>query len=79
MWNWVWIGQYAGNEVSIEEDCSDEVPEPSDEEPEPSDEEQSNSDTVPGITHSVVFKCIGHMKEKRYQEVIAFIRVKRYQ
>ena len=31
---------------------------------------------VPLITHSVIFKCIGHLKESRYQEVLASAKKK---
>ena len=32
---------------------------------------QSDDDSVPAITHTVIFKCIGAYKEKRYQEILA--------
>ena len=31
---------------------------------------ESDNDTVPAVTHTVTFKCIGVMREHRYQEVL---------
>jgi len=33
-------------------------------------EDGSGEDTVPAVTHTVTFKCIGVMRERRYQEVL---------
>ena len=35
----------------------------------PTDEDEE--DTIPEITHTVVFKCIGAHKERQYQETLA--------
>lgn len=32
-------------------------------------DDMSDSDSIPAITHTVLFKCIGTDKERRYQEV----------
>lgn len=35
-----------------------------------SSESDDDSDTIPAVTHTVTFKCIGVMREHRYQEVL---------
>ena len=60
MWEWCWVD---GGNLSDEELGVDL------EEPLPSSEEED--EVAPSITHSIPFKCIGHLKEKRYQELLA--------
>ena len=40
------------------------------------DDDDDNASTIPAITHSVVFKCIGNAKEMQYQEVLALANKK---
>ena len=65
MWDWIWIDD--------EDHLSDESVEHSDLElsDKSSEQEDSDIDPVPSITHSVTFKCIGQLKEFRYQELLA--------
>jgi len=64
---WTWVDDVSdGSSFSEEELGSDEL-----EEPQSSQEEQLNDDSIPTITHSVAFKSIGHLKELRYQELLA--------
>ena len=53
MWEWCWVDN--GN--SSDEELGVDL-----EEPLPSSEEED--EVVPSITHSIPFKCIGHLKEK---------------
>ena len=34
----------------------------------------SSSDEIPAITHTVVFKCIGVAKEKKYQDTLKYAK-----
>ena len=65
MWDWIWIDD--------EDHLSDESVEHIDLElsDKSSEQEDSDIDPVPSITHSVTFKCIGQLKEFRYQELLA--------
>lgn len=38
-----------------------------------SDSSDSDSDAFPAITHSVAFKCMGSVKELRYQEILSSV------
>lgn len=40
------------------------------------DSSDSDDDAIPPITHSVVFKCIGSLKELRYQEILPVVAKK---
>ena len=42
----------------------------------PSDDSSSSSDddSVPAITHTVIFKCIGVTKEKKYQDTLKYAK-----
>jgi len=67
MWEWTWVDDVNdGSSSSDEELGSDEL-----EESQSSEEEQLNDESIPTITHSVAFKCIGHLKELRYQKLLA--------
>ena len=37
---------------------------------EPGGESDESDDTIPAVTHTVTFKCIGVMREHKYQEVL---------
>ena len=56
--------------------CHLVIPSPSSSPPPPlsydsSTSSQSDDDSVPAITHTVIYKCIGAHKEKHYQEILA--------
>lgn len=69
IWKWSWIEDHSssdsdelsGDDGRHDAECAASVCENS----------SSDEDEVPPITHSVVFKCIGSMKEFRYQELLA--------
>jgi len=63
IWNWCWVDDGSCSD----EELDDEVLEES----QSSEEEHSDDDSIPSITHSVPFKCIGQLKENRYQELLA--------
>ena len=76
MWDWLWM----------HEDSSDNSTDASSVGSGESDESSTNLDSdndaaaeisIPVITHSVVFKCIGNLKELQYQEVLALTNKKR--
>ena len=61
MWDWNWIN---GEDCSSEESDLEEHRDV--ELSQSSEQEDSDVDPVPNITHSVIFKCIGQLKENRY-------------
>ena len=69
MWDWIWIDG--------EDQQSDESMEHNDLElPNKSSEQDSGIDPVPSIYHSLTSKCIGQLKEFRYQELLAIVSKK---
>ena len=67
LWDWSWVEAESNEDTDSEAGSESEVH---------SDEDESISDAsahdgIPEITHSVVFKCIGVLKEHRYQEILA--------
>ena len=42
----------------------------------PLDDSSSKDDAIPAITHTVIFKCVGVTKEKRYQDTLKYARKK---
>ena len=69
IWKWQWIEQEefdSGSEIS--QTSSDLSHKNSDKDTSDSD---AGSECFPETTHSVVFKCIGVLKEQRYQETLA--------
>lgn len=72
LWNWVWV-----DELSSDEDSDDDVEShKQDEEFSPDDEPSEPDDSLPEITHSVIFKCMGTTKESRYQELLELAKKK---
>ena len=72
MWNWTWVDETSSDEES---NGNDSVAERSPDESNSDDDDADSS--IPSITHSVIFKCIGNLKEARYQEVLALANKKR--
>ena len=58
-----------GNDLVAEKNPDESSPDDDDDDDEDDDDDTDNS--IPSITHSVVFKCTGNLKEARYQEVLA--------
>ena len=73
MWNWIWLEECD----SSSEICSDKEHLSTFESESDRDESGEDELEVPAITHSVVIKCIGVTKEKRYQELLALASRKR--
>lgn len=74
MWNWAWLEEMSSsnddssvcsNNVNVTEELQDT-----------SDDDTREACAIPPITHSVVFKCIGNLKEHRYQELLALAKKK---
>ena len=63
-WNWIDGEDCSSEESDLEEHRDVELSQSS-------EQEDSDVDPVPNITHSVIFKCIGQLKENRYQELLA--------
>lgn len=72
MWNWTWVDEISSDEES---NGNDSVAERSPDESNSDDDDADSS--IPSITHSVIFNCIGNLKEARYQEVLALANKKR--
>jgi len=73
MWNWSWLDETLSG---IKEESSSDVAEESTEESNEHDEDTSSTDTIPAITHSVIYKCIGTLKKHEYQEILAVVKKK---
>jgi len=72
MWNWTWLDE----SLSDGEDSSDEnVAELSDEHNDEHDDDDTDN-SIPAITHSVVFKCMGSTKEHEYEEATCLAKKK---
>ena len=76
IWRWTWIeGESSESEKSSDtDDCreTDGATIATSTKPDSSD----SDDDISAITHSVVFKCIGCLKEYRYQEILAIVAKK---
>ena len=69
MWKWSWM-----EDEELESESESSVHEDSSSDDCSSDNSSSNAvsdDQIPEITHSVIFKCVGVLKEHRYQETLA--------
>ena len=75
MWDWSWIHEDSSDistNVSSVEGSSE-----SDESSADLESDDAAASSIPAITHSVIFKCIGNLKELHYQEVLALANKKR--
>jgi len=71
LWNWTWLQDSTcpsspGNSSNYSPDLIPETPSIA----ATSSGSDSDCDTIPEITHTVIFKCIGVQKERRYQEIL---------
>ena len=71
LWNWIWLED---SRSPTPESICDPASDPANNSLSPdinttSDEDEEN--TIPEITHTVVFKCIGAHKKRQYQETLA--------
>jgi len=63
MWNWIWVDGDSS-------DCSTNASDVEEDSYESSSDIESDSagdvagSFVPAITHSMIFKCVGHLKER---------------
>lgn len=73
MWDWTWMDEMSSDEDS---NGNNSAAEKYNEESSPDDDDDADN-SIPSITHSVVFKCIGNLKEARYQEVLALANKKK--
>ena len=74
IWDWAWLDDVEdGEQVNSSNDEDGDDASTTNHQLQSDDDESDNTDepVVPPITHSVVFKCIGANKEKRYQELLA--------
>jgi len=70
LWNWVWVED---DDEDIESrDCNEmsDGTSGNKEQSTDDDKEEDSDDGIPAITHCVVFKCLGYIKEHHYQEVL---------
>ena len=67
LWNWIWVGDSSTTPSVDGSTYSSESP---------LDDSSSKDDAIPAITHTVIFKCIGVTKEKRYQDTLKYARKK---
>ena len=77
MWNWTWLYEVpsSDDDRSVCSDNSEQFRD-SDDAIESSDDNTTEVCTIPAIIHSVIFKCIGNLKEHRYQELLALVKKK---
>lgn len=75
LWSWNWVEEDSSTETLDDLPASDSPLPSSSPSPSPTHDSSTSShsddDSVPAITHAVIFKCIGAHKEKRYQEILA--------
>ena len=78
MWKWVWLedldSRASTPESQHSNNSSSSLPPPPPDSPDvttPSESDESDDDSIPVITHAVIFKCIGVHKERRYQEILS--------
>ena len=74
IWDWAWLDDVEdGEQVNSSNNEDGDDASTTNHQLQSDDDESDNTDepVVPPITHSVVFKCIGATKEKRYQELLA--------
>ena len=76
MWNWTWLDEVpSSDDRSVCLDNSEDFRD-SDDAIESFDDDTTEVCAIPAITHSVIFKCIGNLKEHRYQELLALAKKK---
>ena len=66
LWNWFWVENSSAT-LSVTS-SPHRSPTPND------GSSSSSSDEIPTITHTVVFKCIGVTKEKKYQDTLKYAK-----
>ena len=66
MWEWSWAEVDDGTDSGSQSESLSEHLSSDDSSP-----GANEDDEIPEITHSVIFKCIGVLKEHRYQETLA--------
>jgi len=77
MWNWSWLDESTSDEESSDSvDGSDSVDDVEGSSNNDNDNHDEDDDAIPAITHSVVFKCIGTLKQHEYQETLALAKKK---
>ena len=65
MWNWQWLEDSDSEQDGMVNDEPEDAT-PSGNEESCSEDLEEEEDTIPAITHTVVFKCIGCTKELHY-------------
>ena len=76
IWNWTWLVAVDIESSESEDNVSESDGGHSVMENTDDNEDDPDDDSIPAITHAVVFKCIGCNKEKRYQELLALAKKK---
>lgn len=82
MWKWSWVecvepeSDTSDSQAQQYESLSDDSRGTSANESSPDVSSDLDEDNFPDITHSVIFKCIGALKEHRYQETLALVAKK---
>jgi len=67
----MWLEDLDSRTPTPESLCSNSEVPPSADSPNVSTSSESDDDSIPSITHAVIFKCIGVHKERRYQDVLS--------
>ena len=66
LWNWFWVENSSATLSGTSSPHRSPTPNDS--------SSSSSSDEIPAITHTVVFKCIGVTKEKKYQDTLKYAK-----
>lgn len=77
MWDWSWIQQEDSSDDPTNASSEDSSNESEESSADLKSDNEDDASSIPAITHTVVFKCIGNTKEIRYQEVLALANKKR--
>ena len=76
MWNWAWFEEIHSSNDDSRSDDLNVTEEFKDDSDASSDDDTKVSSDILSITHSMIFKCIGNLKEHRYQEILALAKKK---
>ena len=68
MWNWTWLDEDLCDDKESLNFSDEDVAKESNEE---DDDDTSNTDAIPAITHSIIFKCMGSTKKRKYGDSLS--------
>lgn len=80
VWKWAWLEDAGASDTNVDSDHDnsghDNCLNPSSDDPLNPDNDNEVEVIPPIVNHSIVFKCIGSLKEHHYQEILAQVAQK---